>query len=165
MCEVSRKCCSWLPLIVGLSQPGAECLQLFSDTQKKSVRTGNHSTVKLSHPSFHSCTEGLKATKHKAANLQAIAFSFFFYNRYWPVHKDLLMSALCAECTNFKRGKFSPVLQWKKAAEYFKENKLCDISWTWFLWLIGPSGLRWAYERETQERICQLMILSFSNYV
>lgn len=143
-------------------------VKLFSHTKKKSVKTGYRSMVKLSDSSFHSCMAGLKATKHKAAKLQAIAFSFFFflfYNRYWPVHKDLLMSALCAERTNFKHGKFRLVLRWKKAAEHFKENKLCDISWTWFLWLIGPSGLRGAYERETQERICQLMILSFSNYV
>lgn len=51
-------------------------LKLFSDTKKKSVKTGNRSTVKLSDSSFHSCMEALKATKHKAAKLQAIAFFF-----------------------------------------------------------------------------------------
>lgn len=54
-------------------------VKLFSHTKKKSVKTGYRSMVKLSDSSFHSCMAGLKATKHKAAKLQAIAFSFFFF--------------------------------------------------------------------------------------
>lgn len=53
-------------------------LKLFSHTKKKSVKTGYRSMVKLSDSSFHSCMEGLKANKYKAAELQAIAFSLFF---------------------------------------------------------------------------------------
>lgn len=138
--------------------------KLFSDTKRNLSRPAIAAWLNCQICHFTPVWRLWKQPNTKWLNYELLRF-LFFYNRYWPVHKDLLMSALCAKRTNFKRGKFRPVLLWKKAAEHFKGNKLCDISWTWFLWLIGPSGLRGAYERETQERICQLMILSFSNYV
>lgn len=51
-------------------------LRLYSDTKKKSAETGSRLVVKWSYSSFHSCVEALKATKHKAASRQVIAFFF-----------------------------------------------------------------------------------------
>lgn len=91
----------------------------------------------------------------------------FYYNRYWPVHQQE-SADICSlsNPTEFKHEKF--LLQSRHVYVDTKdgraENKIrasvnAIISWIGF-WLIVPSGACGVHERESQKRICRLMVRS-----